>query len=143
MFYANQDTKTPMKTSSISIIVNIVLSIFIALTLGIKGIAYATVISIYTGVVLIGIRYVKKYRIGMGRNSLLELIKVAISVIITMAFAFWISSQLMLENDIIKLGVGSVLIIMTYEGLLLCLKYEFLINILKKVCAKKRNHPDD
>lgn len=111
MFYTNQDTKTPMKTSSISIIVNIVLSIFLALTLEIKGIAYATVISIYTGVVLIGMRYIKKCTIGMGRNSLLELINVVISVIITMAFAFWNSSQLMLENDIIKLGVGSVLLL--------------------------------
>ncbi len=81
-FYSLQDTKTPVKNATVSVIINVILSIVLVKYMGIGGLALASSISAIATSVLLFISLRKKIgRIGM-KNTIITFIKVAIASII-------------------------------------------------------------
>ncbi|MGL6104552.1 murein biosynthesis integral membrane protein MurJ [Romboutsia sp.] len=81
-FYSLQDTKTPVRNATISVVINVILSIVLVKSMGIGGLALASSISAIVTTVLLFISLRKKIgKLGF-KNILITFIKVFISAVI-------------------------------------------------------------
>ena len=126
VYYAFQDTKTPMVNGAISVCINIILSIVLSKFIGAAGIAFATSIAMLV-VTLLLIPGVKKYISTFSlKSSLFDFFKILIATGIVWITALWI-------RDIISGNTYLQFIIM---GSYIVLSYVFLIILFKVKCVK-------
>lgn len=102
-YYSIHDTKTPMYYGAIRVIINIVLDLILVKSLGYKGIALATSISISLTAIFLGIGFKRKtgsLYIKMHLNQLFKIL-IATSIMIgSMMFTYGFVKQLMFINTL-------------------------------------------
>ena len=147
-FYSLHDSKTPMVNGIVSIVFNIVLNLILIRFLGYKGLALATAISAYIGLILVYFSLKKK----IGNFEQHKVFSVAIKSVVSSLimgvaakFIFEFVSNLLgagIINEILSLGlsVGAGAII--YFIIIYILKVEELNIVIEMVNSKvklKRN----
>ncbi|MBX9954124.1 murein biosynthesis integral membrane protein MurJ [Peribacillus simplex] len=138
VFYALQDTKTPMINASIAMILNIILNIILSKYLGVGGLALATSISAIICSMLLLFSLIKKIGFIGIKEMLNSFIKLLILSILVGVF-----SRFLYDLLINKLGTSLSLLLtiliggVIYCSILLLLKIEvinsIIINIKKKI----------
>lgn len=120
-FYAQGDSKTPIKATIIGIIINVVMSCIMFKTLGILGIAFGTTIGTITSAIIIFYDFNKSYSGDMVK-SIYQILLIAMPVIPQVAILWVLKRYLNLENVFGKLVIYSVAGFLVYAGI------ELLIN---------------
>lgn len=141
-FYAMQDTKTPMINGTIAIIVNIVLNLVLSRFMGYIGLAIASSISAFVGLILFFRSLKKKVGDYNGKNILVTSIKSCIAAFI-MAIITLIVYRFMhttigegILQQIITLGASVVVGALTYGFILIGLKIEEIQDIIPIIKSK-------
>ncbi len=133
-FYAKQDAKTPMYTSAVAIILNVIFSILFVKTIGYTGLPLAaSITSILTAIIMLW-RIEKKVNRLIDKNTFREVAKALISAGF-MGVVIYVISNYIEMNLILSLGVSVVIGVLVYLSLGVILKSETVldgINILKK-----------
>lgn len=127
VYYAFQDTKTPMINGAISVCINIIFSILLSNILGISGIAFATstAMLVVTMLLLPGI---KKYIPSFSLNSShVDCIKILIATGIVWLTAFFIR----------KMISGNIYLQFIIMGTYIVFSYGTLIFLMKVNCVRK------
>lgn len=131
VFYAFQDTKTPMINGAISVIANICMSIYFSRYLGVSGIALSTSLAMLLVTVLLFAK-IKKYLPDFSlKSSVSEYLKVIGVTIFVAISANILRNNLLLGSWKLFFGIGFYVII-TYSVLLVFFKVRCICNILKK-----------
>lgn len=144
-FYAQQDTKTPMINSAISVVINIVLNIILAKYLGIGGLALATSISSIVAMVLMFVTLRKKigpFGLKMLARSFMKIIVASVIMGFLAYISFSYAKLLLNENIslIIAIGFGALV----YGILILLMRIpevDSILNILKKKIKGRLQKP--
>lgn len=145
-FYSLHDTKTPMINGAIAIIFNIVLNIIFSKYMGYIGLALATTISAFIGLLLFILSMQKKVGSFGLRNILFTSIKSIIASLIMgliTSFAYGkLNGRLGYGsiNEIITLGIAITLGAIVYAIVITILKVEetsYVIGLLKSKLNKK------
>lgn len=139
VFYALEDSKTPMIVAMVKVIVNIMLSFILIPFMDIAGLALATSVSSFVGMLLLLFLLRRKIGSLRLRNTLISLNKL-IGASITMAFGSYFFYQFLISfNAMIALLVTAIIGIGIYTLLVLVLRIrevEILIAfILKRILA--------
>ncbi len=130
-FYAMQDTRTPVKTALFSLLVNIVFCLIFMYPLKIGGLALASSISATVNVLLLYTHLKKKIGDLDEKRILAGLAKMFLAAVMmgaaAMAYNYWVlvpqaSSPRLFQ--LLCLGLGIALSILTYVGLALLLKIQ-------------------
>lgn len=124
-YYANSNTKIPMKNATLGVIVNIILNLLLSRFLGIAGLASATTISAIITSFLLWKDCDKYLHSGRIQINVKDFAKSLFASIVSVAVAFGIS-ELILSSDIIKLLVGLVISIPLYIIIGLFMSIEFI-----------------
>ena len=141
-FYAFEDTKTPMIVSLFSIALNIALSLWLAKSLGVMGLALAFSISSIVNMFLLYIFLHKKISNLDDHRIFISIIKITINAILSGAIVYlslqilnnWVNMQTFL--GIFIQGVGSAIMGgICYFVLGIILKLEEM-NLIKKILNK-------
>lgn len=149
-FYSLQDTKTPVRNATISVVINIIFSIILVRVMGIGGLALASTISATVTTILLLISLRKKIgKIGFS-YILTTFIKVSISSIIMyiiMRFAynsiFAYGSTFILESRkfiAVNCLISVILGISTYLILVLLLNVKEVKEIFYTILSKFKNY---
>lgn len=133
MFYAQQDTKTPVKNASVAIGINIVLNFPLMKMMGIKGLSLATSISAVISVLLLWRAMKKKIELTIDVRTLKEIAKILISSL-SMGIITYISLNIIerFGNVYLTIFVTIFVSMVAYFGLLLVFKVESIKKILKR-----------
>lgn len=144
-FYSLQDSKTPMINSFIAIIINIVLNVILVRILGYKGLALATVISSYVGLIL----FIRSLRKKIGSIGFKRVISVALKSTVASVLmgictsAIYYKIHLFLSqsfvSDIFNLGISIGLGMLIYVVIMYFMKVEELVQILNIIKLKLKN----
>lgn len=132
IFYSLGNSKTPMKNTIISIIVNILSSIVLVMKIGVYGIAIGTVIASIISSLMLFLDFKLYFPNFCFKKQLIIFIKNILSAFIS----FYFFNILFLEKikfkiDIINLFIKGILFLSFYIIILICLNY-----ILKKIKIK-------
>lgn len=146
-FYSLHDTKTPMINGTISIVVNILLNLILAKYLGYIGIAIATTIAAFIGLILFIISLCKKIGDFGGKNILMtsmkSIISAAIMGIVTNISYNYVSNIIGLGtvNELLTLVLSIAIGTIVYGVLIILLRVEevnLVISIFKGKLKKNR-----
>lgn len=122
-FYAKGDTRTTLKNSVIVSVLNIVISLALVQYLGVYGIILGTVIAGFISLVMIIIRFNRKF--GKTNNTILYFFQFAkneMALITSIIFVYIIRNMVIIENDIIKFLLFGFLSVLVYVFCLVILK---------------------
>ena len=139
IFYANKDTKTPVKISAIIVVINITLNIILMQFMGLAGLAFATSISaLIHFVILIKTmnRKLPKIQLPEIQNSVGKIL--IISVLIFVA-TFFLNKFIIADTQLqtaVRLLINSFTGIIIFMGGALLLKIENSREMLKKLLRK-------
>ena len=135
IFYAFQDSKTPMINGMISIACNITLSLLFSQLFGISGVALATSIAMLIATILLA-KNVKKYLPDFSvKNCFSEIRKGIVSLILSIGALVMIKNAVKF-NILISLIIEGTVVVVVYCIMLFCLKSESIREILDFI--KKR-----
>ena len=132
VYYAFQDTKTPMLNGAISVCVNVILSIVLSKFIGATGIAFATSIAMFLVTVLL---LPKIYKMIPGfslKSSARDYIKVVFATGIVWITSFALRCMLKAGVFCVFFIVG-IYIVCSYFILLMLLKVTFVREIVFKI----------
>ena len=134
VFYAQKNTKTPLLISSVSVSINIILSINLVDILGIKGLALSTSISliiyVLLQVIILNNKIGKEFYHGIIPYTGKLIISVLFSVFIMLTYNDYVVST---EYEMLIFLGGSFVGILSYMIILLLLKNEELHTIVNKL----------
>ena len=140
-FYAMQDSKTPMKTSIVAIILNVGLSIIFVKAMGYTGLPLAaSITSVIVGILML---ILVNGRINgiVTKETIKDFIKVAISAIV-MAFLIIILKKVIIGETILKVLIrvcmSVILGVILYFSLMILQKNEMLIFYISKLKEKMK-----
>lgn len=142
IFYALQDTRTPMINGAIAMLLNIVLNVFLVKVMGIAGLALATSLSSITCVILLFLNLKKKntgFEWEKSVNVLLKSIMAAIIMAIITKNVYNYTGQILMYskiNEIIKVIVSISSGALTYALMIVILKVEEVKIILNEIKSK-------
>lgn len=138
-FYSLHDSKTPMINSVIAVVCNIVLNLLLIKPLGYKGLAIATTVSAFIGLILFIISIRKK----IGDFGVRSFAKVGLSAAISAGvmgvvvfFSFRLSSQALgisIFADLIGLIASVIVGAIVYAAMLYLLRVEELFEIMDMI----------
>lgn len=134
VLYANNDSKNPMKNGIIAVIINISLSIYLSIKIGIIGIAIATSISYLVGSILMYFN-LSKYTNVFVVKSIFEIIKLVVCTGITIVVVFYGYNQLKCGN-IINLLIVSAGTIIIFISILILFRFRYIISFCKSKMVK-------
>lgn len=120
-YYACEDTKTPVINSSIGLIINIILNIYISRYIGLKGLALATSISAIVTTVLLWMRIKKFSKVNGFHMDVIELLKMIICAVLM------IVTSLILFNYLFKASRIGLIVSIIFAVFI----YFFTANVLK------------
>lgn len=133
MFYAMQDTKTPMVNAVITIILNIILNIVLSKIMGLAGLALATSISAIVCAVLLYFSFLKKIGNLENKRIIISFLKASLATLLMaiVARSSFIYLQLYV-NTIISFLIAICIGVFFYIIFLLLLKAPELIILFKR-----------
>ena len=140
-FYAMQDSKTPMKTSVVAIILNVVLSIVLVRTMGYVGLPLATSItSIVTALLMLALAN-KKIKGIVNKETLKESLKTVIAATV-MALVILVLKKVIVGETIlytlIRVGVSVLAGIIIYFASVILVKDKTRVEFITKIKYKAR-----
>jgi putative peptidoglycan lipid II flippase len=140
VFYAFQDTRTPMVNASFGMVLNIILNIVLSKYLGIGGLALATSLAAIVTTILMILSLRKKIQgFGMKKVSI-SLIKVLISSLLMGIIAkFAYIYSLSIFNDTISLFFAILIGAVSYISVLCFFKIEEIDEIMRAIKKKSKN----
>lgn len=140
-FYSLHDTKTPMINGAIAIVFNIVLNIVLSKYMGYIGLAIATTIAAYIGLIIFLITLRKRIGSFDGKSILTTAIKSIIAAVIMGIITSICYNQLAtvlgigLIGQVIKLGLSILVGVVVYAISIFILKVEetqIVLDMIKK-----------
>jgi putative peptidoglycan lipid II flippase len=134
VFYSFQDTKTPVKTAAVAMILHVVLCLILMYRMGVGGLALATAASSYLNLVLLAYFLRKKIGLLGGRQIIISFIKTLISAIVSGLIA-WLICNNISGNIYISVFISIIAAIVVFIIISKCFKSQELdmcFNILKK-----------
>jgi putative peptidoglycan lipid II flippase len=138
-FYAMQDSKTPMKTSVVAIILNIVLSIVLVNTMGYVGLPLATSITSIVTAVLMLVLANKKIDGIINKENLKESLKTIIAAAI-MALLIIVLKKVIVGDTIIytliRVGVSVLAGVIIYFASIILMKNKTIADFIAKIKNK-------
>lgn len=132
-FFAALDTKTPVQISFISIAINIILSLFLVSRYQHIGIAFASIVSGWTNIILLFISLIRKKEFHFSRDLFVVISKIIFSCMIMaiiMKLIFFLTSITIHSNNLDKLKLLVLLIIFGAFGYLIA---NFFLGSLKVI----------
>lgn len=122
-FYMNKDTYTPFKNSIIISGINMVISIILSKFFGLYGVVLGTTVSSYFSLILISIRFKKKFKIYFNkREFFIENFKIIKISLLTILASFLFKNVVIIENNFVGLIANSVFSLIIFTVLLLIKK---------------------
>lgn len=88
IFFANKDTKTPMKASFVSLLINIILNIMLIKFFSYRGIILSTVLASFANVFILVFMLIKQKKINFTEIFILKILKIVYSLIFMIIFIF-------------------------------------------------------
>ena len=151
VFYSLKDSKTPMITSLISVVINIVLDFALVNVLDFKGLALATTIAITLNMIMLYIALEVKIGRFMNGRILLTIIKSLISLILPVIAAKFITGALYVTGGSLLINLGVIMLAAVVAGILYFLvswlirmdETKFLIDEYVKKKNKKGENNND
>ena len=138
VYYAFQNTKTPMINGAISIAVNVTLSILLSKVIGVGGIALATSIAMCLVTVLL-LPGVKKYIPGFSlRSSLPEYVK-AVGITVVIGIAAYLLRRLLSFGTFVSFVVIGFFTVLTYVGAAYLLKIRAIKVIIGNIMSRVKH----
>ena len=135
VYYAFQNTKTPMINGAISIAANVTLSILLSKIIGVGGIALATSIAMLLVTVLL-LPGVKKYIPGFSlRSSLPECVK-AVGIAVVIGAAAYLLRRVLPFGTFISFIVIGIFTVLTYVGAAYLLRIQALKVIAGNIISR-------
>lgn len=135
MFYALQDTKTPMKNSILCVGFNVVFNLMLIRYLKVSGLALASSISAILAVCFLLFNLRKKIGRFNGKSILLTIIKTLIASAIMAVVVVKIFAKISLVSEflalVVSVGIGAII----YGAIVLILKVDstdYIINIVRQ-----------
>lgn len=124
VFYAMEDTKTPMINSVISIVINIILNLLLVEPMGHRGLALATATSSIITALLFFVNLQRKIGRFGGRQLLQSLIRIALSAFVMALVGKMVSTLLsvFVGSNLIKLGITTLICMAVYYAMLRALR---------------------
>ena len=113
LFYANSDTKTPMKNATIGMLINIVLNFVLSYYMGISGLALATSLAAMISCGMLFVECRKKLPYGKIQINALDCVKVLLSTAVAVG-----ASYLLYHLTAIEVGANLRLILSLLLGAL-------------------------
>ena len=131
VYYAFQDTKTPMINGAISVGVNVALSFTLSKFLGVSGIALATSISMFVVTVLL-LPGVKKYTSAFSlKSSISDGLKILLASVIVWFTASFIRTAIH-GNIYLQFVIMGVYIVFAYGALIMLLGVKSIRKIVER-----------
>lgn len=141
VFYAKKDTKTPMKASLYSLIINTILNLILVFTIGVNGIAMATTIATITVAMFLFYKLLKDKVFIFSEDLQVRLLKILYLSIIMGIFTYCVD---LFVSKYIHLIIVELIISIGFAGIIfLILSYLFnLINMkeIMKLLKKDKNN---
>lgn len=138
-FFSLKDSKTPMITALISMLVNILVAYTLSASLGIAGLAVATACGSSVNALLNYIFISKHYKALFLKKDILGILKIVLATV-AMAMTMYISQSLLFKYFEINftgamiVGISSGIIgVLTYALVCIISKEDIVMNILKGV----------
>lgn len=136
-YYAYDDTKRPMIISICEVLLNITLSVLLVKPFGILGIVGATAISSLIFMVILMINFNKKYVAVLDKKCVYkyykEFVAGSISFLI-MLVVYNVGNK----NIFIDFGLKSLLIAIIYFVILIALREEVIMDVIKRIRDEKK-----
>lgn len=123
VFYAFQDSKTPMINGMISIACNITLSFLLSRIIGISGVSLATSIAMFIATMLL-VKDIKKYLPDFSVKNCLSEIGKGIAALILSAGALLLVKGVVNFSALFSLIIEGLVVVAVYVAVLFCLKSE-------------------
>ncbi len=140
-FYAMQDSKTPMKTSVVAILINLVLSIVLVKVMGYTGLPLATSItSVVIGTLMMALVNDKIKGI-ITKDTLKEILKVTTASLVMALFIFIIQRFVIGDSlmlTVVRIAISVIGGVVSYFAVVIALKNEVVINFIEKIKSKKQ-----
>ena len=136
IFYANKDTKTPMKLSLISLITNVVLNFILIKFFSYRGIVYSTVIASFSNVFLLFYYLLKSGKVKLTDIFLIKLLKlVYINILLFLIISMTEKMTHSLTNSFFLelLRLGLIIAVAGISYLILSI----ILNLIDKAFIKK------
>lgn len=138
VYYAFQNTKTPMINGAISIAVNVTLSILLSKVIGVGGIALATSIAMLLVTVLL-LPGVKKYIPGFSlKSSLFEYVK-AVGIAIVIGATAYLLRRVLPFGTFVSLVIIGIYTVLTYVGIAYLLKLQAIKVIAGNIMSRVKH----
>ena len=138
-FYAMQDSKTPMKTSIVAIVLNVALSITFVNLMGYAGLPLAaSITSIIVGIIML-VLVNKRINGIVTKDTIKEAIKIAISALIMAALIIILKKVIIGETILkvlIRISTSVILGVILYFSLMILQKNETLVGYIAKFREK-------
>lgn len=122
-FYSHGDTKTPMISNLVGVVLNILLSVMMSRQFGVQGIAYATSISVVASNIILIIRmkkYLKKEKI-VTKDFMTDVLK-NIIILLSVAILGFLVGKIDCLNPFASLCVGAALMMAVFVVFSILLK---------------------
>ena len=142
VFYAFQDTRTPMVNGAISVMLNIALSLLLSKFIGIAGVALATSISMFVATVLLGVKLKSLLKTFHYRSLLIEATKGLVAATFSSALVY-MTKKLLHANGVLVFLIEGIICIVSYMIVLLLFKSESVKSLLCLVTGMKNNRKID
>lgn len=137
VFYAMQDAKTPMITSGIAIVLNIILSVILVKFIGYRGLPLAaSIVSIIVAGIMLLITF-SKIKLSFEKENILEVLKYIIAGVV-------LTSILVIVNmfgfgSLVKVIVSVLIGMVAYFVVLILLKSEMVKYALEQIKQKMKS----
>lgn len=140
VIYAFKDTRGAMVNGIVSVLLNIILSIFISRLLGVWGISLATSIAMLFSTILLCVqirKHLPSFSIVSERR---ELIKELIAFVVSSAITCLSSRLLDINNIILSFGCKAILCIFSYLTILIISQSHIVISICSYIAKSYSIH---
>ncbi len=137
IFFANKDTKTPMKASLCSLIINVLLNIILIRFLSYRGIILSTVLASFANISILLFILIKQKKISFSKVFQLQLVKIVYCIIFMIIFMCFLKKIIIVNVENLILLKLFKLAVIGSLSLLFYFYISFLIGLIDKNLLKK------
>ena len=138
-FYAVGDSKTPVIVVLIQQFLNVIFNLIMIKFFGIKGLAYATVLSTAVGTVLMLFQFRKKFGSFNFKSSLISLVKISLATVVMALVAYFTNKALAgVAPRVVALFVAIFLAMLVYGFLILLARIPEVMDMVNRLYHKHK-----
>lgn len=138
-FYAVGDSKTPVVVVIIQQILNVIFNFILIKIFGIRGLAYATVLSTAIGTVLMIYQFRKKFGSFNFKTSLISLIKISLATALMALVAVGVNGALAkIAPRLVALFVAIIVAMLVYGLVILLARIPEVMDMINRIYHKRK-----